>query len=768
MRHACLSVVMVALFSLPIVPFLVFDDWLFPFITGKNFTFRILVEIAVVFWALLAVVDKNYRPRFSWLLPALASLAGIMLVANLLGEHPTKSFWSVFERMDGYVTLLHWVLLTVVLGSVLKDKRINFLGFKTTAWQVFFGAILIASILVVFKAMGQLAGTEVTTQGVRINSTLGNAAYMSIYMLFMLSIATLAIVKSKSLAWRVTYGILAGIFTTLLLLAATRGTVIGFFVGVILVALVIIFFERRAVKLRRFAVGSIVALCLLIGGLYLVKDTSLLVYRERNIAERLTSSISLSALDTRFTIWGMAMEGVEDRPILGWGQGNFDYVFSKHYEPSLYRVEPWYDRAHNILFDWLIAGGILGALAYFSILLVAFYYVAYRTLIKKDETFTVAEAGILIGLLAGYLIHNLVVFDNIISYLFFAVILAYIHSKVAKPIKSITEFKVDKSIAEYVVLPSGLLVLALIIYFVNVPGMTAAGGAIDVARSGTPTQVINVATKALAGGTFGNQEIRALVAQKAPNLLRDSKFSDEDKAALRDYVESEMLKQIEEKSGDAKIHSVLATFYLQTRQFDKAREQFALAREISPTKPTIIINQGITEYESGDHETAHSFFVEVYELVPEYDQARILYFATLILTERQDEATAMIDGLDEKGINSLISSRLVNQVLKFSDEYDILKQLLKSRVDAKPNDVDARVDLAEVYYDADDKEGAIGVLKEALADIPAFTEAGEKFIKNIEAGRSPRDDGETEESAAAKEALLKAVEEAEVETKIRN
>ena len=298
-----------------------------------------------------------------------------MLVANLLGEHSPKSFWSVFERMDGYVTLVHWILLTVVLGSVLKDKRINFLGFKTTAWQVFFGAVMLASTFVVFTAMKQLAGLEVVTQGAsRINGTLGNAAYMAIYMLFMFGIVALAIVKSKSVGWRITYGALAIIFTTLLLLTATRGTTLGFIGGVILAALIVVLFEKRAVKMRRFAIGGIVSICLMFGGLWLAKDTSLFVFKGNNLAERLTTGISLSALDTRLTIWGMAVEGVKERPILGWGQGNFDYVFSKHYEPSLYRVEPWYDRAHNILFDWLIAGGILGALAYFSVLLVAFYY----------------------------------------------------------------------------------------------------------------------------------------------------------------------------------------------------------------------------------------------------------------------------------------------------------------------------------------------------------------------------------------------------------
>ena len=125
----------------------------------------------------------------------------------------------------------------------------------------------------------------------------------------------------------------------------------------------------------------------------------------------------------------------------------------------------------------------------------------------------------------------------------------------------------------------------------------------DRSRTLTPVGLINASTEVLAGNTFGNQEIRSLVARKAAGLIRDQKsqFSEEDKTALSDYVESEMLKQIEEKPGDAKIHSVLGTFYRQIRQFDKSREQFALAREISPTKPAIIINQGFTEYLSLIH-----------------------------------------------------------------------------------------------------------------------------------------------------------------------
>ena len=51
-----------ALFLIPVMPFVVINSFFFPFITGKAFYFRILVEIAVAAWILLACLDRAYRP----------------------------------------------------------------------------------------------------------------------------------------------------------------------------------------------------------------------------------------------------------------------------------------------------------------------------------------------------------------------------------------------------------------------------------------------------------------------------------------------------------------------------------------------------------------------------------------------------------------------------------------------------------------------------------------------------------------------------------
>ena len=193
-----------------------------------------------------------------------------------------------------------------------------------------------------------------------------------------------------------------------------------------------------------------------------------------------------------------------------------------------------------------------------------------------------------------------------------------------------------------------------------------------------------------------------------------------------------------------------------------------------------MVNQGLTEYGSGDYEAAHSFFAEAYRLVSEYkqtipaddnaivvyNQIQSFYFVTLILTQRQVEVSAMLDELDEAGIISLADSRFVSQAFKSSGNHDILKWLLKTKVDARPNDAKARVDLAIAYYDDDDKEGAIEILKEATVAMPKFAKEIEQLIKSIEAGRSVLDAGEVEESesAAIKESLPKIAGGTEVTT----
>ena len=112
-----------ALFLIPLAPLIVANSLFFPFITGKAFYFRILVEIAVCAWAVLAVMDKEYRPRFSWIGVAVLAFVLWMFVADCFAINVTKAFWSNFERMEGWVLLIHLLGFFVAASAVLRVEK---------------------------------------------------------------------------------------------------------------------------------------------------------------------------------------------------------------------------------------------------------------------------------------------------------------------------------------------------------------------------------------------------------------------------------------------------------------------------------------------------------------------------------------------------------------------------------------------------------------------------------------------------------------------
>ena len=124
------------IFLIPFIPFYVAQGMFFPFITGKNFAFRILVELMLGGWFMLAWRDPRYRPRFSWILAAYTLFMGVTIIADLFGENLFRSFWSNFERMDGLVNYLHFFAYFLIISSVLHTERLWQRFFQTMLWKV--------------------------------------------------------------------------------------------------------------------------------------------------------------------------------------------------------------------------------------------------------------------------------------------------------------------------------------------------------------------------------------------------------------------------------------------------------------------------------------------------------------------------------------------------------------------------------------------------------------------------------------------------------
>jgi len=235
-----------ALFLIPLAPLVVANSYFFPFITGKAFYLRILIEIAAVAWIVLALLDKEYRPRFSWIGAAVIGFVVWMFIADAFALNAVKAFWSNFERMEGWVLLVHLLGLFFAMSAVLRVEK---------KWRAWFLASLGVAVVISGYALLQLNGSLAIHQGsVRIDATLGNSAYLAIYFLFNIFIALwLALTEKYSwLKWSLIA--FAVIETTLLFYTETRGTVIGLILGLTLAALLTaVTASRRA---RGYAAAS--------------------------------------------------------------------------------------------------------------------------------------------------------------------------------------------------------------------------------------------------------------------------------------------------------------------------------------------------------------------------------------------------------------------------------------------------------------------------------------------------------------------------------
>jgi len=398
------------LFVVPFITLYISRVLFFPYITGKAFVFRVIVEIVFVAWVWLAIFYKEYRPRKTYLLWAIGIFIAVVTLATILGINPARSFWSNFERMEGLVAYLHLFAYFLVLAHVFRKKD----------WFIFFNLFIVAGLMengyALFQRLGYLASPQ---GGFRVDGTIGNPTYLAAYLIFILAFCVLLWLESKSKLAKYYYGF-AGLWTlATIYFTASRGPILGLLVGVFLAAVLYLIFTRK-----RAILAALVVLLVIPAGLWVFRESDFI--KNSPVLSRLTSlSFTERTITSRFIIWGMSWQGVKERPILGWGPGNYGVVFAKYYTPELWMQEPWFDRSHNIVFDWLINAGILGLLSYLSIF-IALLYVLWNNYVKKY--FSLEIAILISALLAVYFFQNLFVFDNFATYISFFAVLAYVHS----------------------------------------------------------------------------------------------------------------------------------------------------------------------------------------------------------------------------------------------------------------------------------------------------------------------------------------------------
>lgn len=420
---------------------------LFPFIVGKYVFFRIVVDLALIFFLLGLLFDDRrslavyQRLRVLYrnpLVVAVTAFVAVFLIAGFFGVDPHFSFWSNFERGEGGIQMLHFYVFFMLLLLLFREEK----DWRELFWWAIGGGVLMGfyGILAGGGTQG-FVGARFSDADFRFQGSIGNPAYVAICVLFtsfygLYLLATEYKKRFASLGALVILGALA-FFIVIFLLAATRGAFVGL-VAAVVAGLAYLGFTNKKWR-KKFSVAA-VAVVLTVGILVAFQGSPIV----KKIPGSRIFDISTTAktFEDRATMWKIAWDGFLDRPVLGWGPENYLYIFDADFNPAYFKPAEgfgaWFDRAHSVIFDYLAETGILGFLAYASMFLM-FLYLFWKSHSDQHKSAEISinqrqpvetpvspfVRALFLSIVTAYLVQGLVLFDVSVTYLNLFTVLAF-------------------------------------------------------------------------------------------------------------------------------------------------------------------------------------------------------------------------------------------------------------------------------------------------------------------------------------------------------
>lgn len=632
------------IFASLLVPFIVFNSLYFPYIVGKALLFRAIVLLSLILWGILIYKDKSFVPSKNGICLSFLALTGIYLISAFLGEDIRESIFNNFERMDGWITFAFLFAFFFITVSVMKVKE---------NWNKLFFTQIISSLVLFLIASGKIFDLGIN---VRIDGTLGNPIYLAIILLFSLFFAFYLLFENYSKNIKYFLGVSIFINSVGVFMTGTRGAMLGIFVALVLVFILFLIKFWKIAKVRNSILIFFVILILAPTLLFVFKDTNFV--KSNGTLNRLTQiNIVEGTGYARFINWGIALESVKERPIFGWGHGGYMYAFDKHYDPRMFEQEPFFDRAHNIVLDTLIHGGILALLAYFSLLGFAVYYLFKNRELKIEQKF------IFLGLLVSYFVQNLFVFDNITSYILFVYVLAF--SIYYLPNRDI-KFEIGKLFLPIFIIIS-IPTFLYTIYFpwtsntnllksIQFFNKDSNGQVVLMYKNGVKDNHLFL-KKALTNNFTGINEIVFASTQSSDQLFRVQTDNTEIKQDINNYA-NYLLEQVENElknyPNSSRTKYLAGSFYARIGNLERAEKLLEEAVNISPNRQLYLSMLSAIKGALKKEQEQIEILQKIYELEKTNDKAWIDYVVNLNKINSEKFKEEILKAQEENKIERLI------------------------------------------------------------------------------------------------------------------
>jgi O-antigen ligase len=712
----------VCLYLILITPLLIGDKFLFPFISLKTFYFRLLVEVALFFYVLLAFSDSAYRPKLNKLIILVFVFGLIVFLTGLLGVNPYRSFWGTIERGEGFLTISHIIIFFFLLSHAFQSR---------SQWLNYFSASVSISFLVGLYALAQnfthLSWIIGAGEG-RLSSTLGNAAYLGAYSLGHLWLCVLLFFERKKIYWRIPFALL-GIFEFYILWQSeTRGAFIG--LAVALVVFLIsggIFAKSKKIKIIAFSL----LILLFFSGLFIWSSRHSAWIAKSNTLNRL-ATISLEDITTqsRLYAWDSSWQGWKERFLVGYGWENYNIAFNKYFHPEIFRdngSQIWFDRAHNTLFDVAVASGLGGLIVYLSIFGCALFYL-FRYLRRDKDNLVLYLVAI--SFLIAHFIQNFFVFDCLGTYIMLFMVLGFVAFIVNKHEKN-SQPTVREAIKpfNYLICCLGLIILILAGFFFNLQPAKANITGLDGLKyfyAGDIEKALDRMLAATKMGTYQSPEIRQKLADNVISLNKSTYSQDIDKLKQVFLTTVESTKaNIAASPRDVQNYLYLMILYNSYSQLDASlpSQVLRLSAEtlaLSPSRPQIYFELGQAAINSGSPKQGLDYFEKAVALNPKNLDSQWLLLTAYIITGEEKLATSQYRLMQKMGLpeNAQSFERLANLYTVIKN-YKQAAYFYQKLINLDPQKMDYWSKLITVLKENGDQNFSDQTLSELFKTYPA-------------------------------------------------
>jgi len=720
-------------------PLFIIPSTVWEYIFVRNIIFYVIGAALLILSFVYARKNKN-NLDFFWmpLCTVILGFVAIKILSGFLGVDSNNSFFGSGVRMDGslsYIMLAGWLFAAMVFldGREKWHKAFKILVIVALMSSAF------AIIQTFFPAGNSFIAGKADGAGFfsyRLIGTLGNPIFFAGYLLPHIFLCLYLFLKEEVKKNRYFWAGVAVFLAMIVVLTQTRGAIASLAITLVILGIIagIHFFKNKKLfkKLLLFGLPSLAVMGIIVRLVLWAKIKSIFVLA--------------GTAGTRLIFWKIGFLGFFDKWLFGWGPENYNYVFSKFYDPMLLKYsfyETWADKPHNQFIEILSTMGIAGFVFWAGII-----FFALRALWRLAK----AEGGreflpylAIGGAIISYLGHIFFSFDTEELRIVIFLILGFIVFAEAR------EFHKGEKKGQSRLIRIITVLCIVAIYSLFMIGTGTIRAAYDTNRAHISI-INNQYSEALY--YFKNlAKIKTPYINNDWEFLSDSVLKADAAGQLPQSIEMQILPVVidgleKAANGNALNFSYhfrlgqmynLAGTHLDAKYLDKSVAELLKAKEISPKRQTVDLTLAEVYYSKRDVDAGIKTLEDLVKANENISPEPYWYLGLFYDAAGQyDKSYAYMSTAMEKG-RSFISQNervLYVNVLGRQKDYARMAPVYEEIIKNDKENPQWWANLATVYFELKRYEDARKAARQAIFLSPQFGDEGERFLKRVDAAEN--------------------------------